>query len=64
MMDDIVCAIFYGHPDRRTMLCMRILTDRTALIQAVDRMDRHGGFCETIGSGRPSWQTKTTYGDS
>lgn len=40
---------FYGHPDRRTMFCMRILTDRTALIQAVDRMDRQGGFARQLG---------------
>lgn len=28
---------------------MRILTDRTALIQAVDRMDRMGGFARQLG---------------
>jgi hypothetical protein len=31
------------------MLCMRILTDRTALIQAIDRMDRMGGFARQLG---------------
>lgn len=40
---------FYGHPDRRIMFCMRILTDRTALIQSVDRMDRLGGFARQLG---------------
>lgn len=28
---------------------MRILTDRTALIQAVDKMDRIGGFALALG---------------
>jgi hypothetical protein len=28
---------------------MRILTDRTTLIQAVDRMDRQGGFARQLG---------------
>jgi hypothetical protein len=28
---------------------MRILTDRTALIQSVDRMDRLGGFARQLG---------------
>ena len=28
---------------------MRILTDRTVLIQAVDRMDRIGGFARQLG---------------
>ena len=28
---------------------MRILTDRTALIQAVERMDRMGGFARQLG---------------
>ena len=40
---------FYGHPDRRIMFCMRILTDRTTLIQSVDRMDRLGGFARQLG---------------
>lgn len=31
------------------MFCMRILTDRTALIQAVDKMDRKGGFALALG---------------
>lgn len=41
--------LFNGYPNRRAMFCMRILTDRTALIQAVDRMDRLGGFARQLG---------------
>lgn len=39
----------YGTVDRRALFRMRILTDRTALIQAVDRMDRKGGFARQLG---------------
>lgn len=28
---------------------MRILTDRTALLQAVDRLDARGGFADALG---------------
>ena len=38
-----------GTIDRRALFRMRILTDRTALIQAVDRMDRMGGFARQLG---------------
>ena len=38
-----------GNPNCRPMFRMRILTDRTALIQAVDRMDRMGGFARQLG---------------
>ena len=38
-----------GTVDCRSMFRMRILTDRTALIQAVDRMDRMGGFARQLG---------------
>lgn len=39
----------HGTIYRRTLFRMRILTDRTALIQAVDRMDRMGGFARQLG---------------
>ena len=39
----------HGIADRRTLFRMRILTDRTALIQAVDKMDRIGGFALALG---------------
>ena len=38
-----------GNTNRRALFRMRILTDRTALIQAVDRMDRMGGFARQLG---------------
>lgn len=34
---------------RGDVLCMRVLTDRTALIQAVDAMDKQGGFAVALG---------------
>lgn len=41
--------ILAWNPNCRSMFCMRILTDRTALIQAVDKMDRKGGFALALG---------------
>ena len=39
----------HGSIDRRALFRMRILTDRTALIQAVERMDKNGGFAGQLG---------------
>lgn len=38
-----------GFIDCRALFRMRILTDRTALIQAVDKMDKKGGFARQLG---------------
>jgi len=38
-----------GNPDCSPLFRMRILTDRTALIQAVDKMDKKGGFARQLG---------------
>lgn len=38
-----------GTVDRRTLFCMRILTDRTELIRAVDKLDKKGGFARQLG---------------
>lgn len=39
----------HGTIDCRALFRMRILTDRTALIQAVDKMDKKGGFARQLG---------------